>query len=453
LSDERAPRGTTAADEAVAPGATGASANAPSPAISDAYARYALVVLFLVAVFALIDRQIFGMLIVPIKVEFGVSDTWLGLASGPFFAFFYAAACIPIARLSDRGSRRTILAAGLFVWSLLTLLSGLATNFVQLLLARAAIGVGEAAGTPTAHALIADAFPPERRARALSVYTAGASIGVLLAYLLGGWIQERWGWQGVFFALGTPGVLLALLVRTTIREPRREHADGAPVAALSTRDALARLFAQPAYRFVLASFALHSLAYSAAVTWQPAYLARVHGMAPGRIGTFLGLGSASFMALGVLTGGIVTDRLARTDRRWLLRLPGFASLGYAPLALLFLFAPTPWLALVGLASSSFLTGISTPGMHTAIQELADASTRATAAATNLLLLTLIGSGLGPPLVGVANDLLASSLGNDAVRWSLALAALVNAGSGTQALLGARWLARPGLPAGRAVHYN
>lgn len=407
---------------------------------SPAYARYVLGVLFLVGVFALVDRQIFGMLIEPLKQEFDVSDTWLGLASGLSFALFYGAAGLPIARLADRGSRRGILAVGLGVWSALTLASGFATSFAQLVIARLAIGVGEAAGTPTAHALIADYFPPERRARALSVYSAGASAGVILAYLIGGFIQELWGWRGVFLALGAPGVALALLVRATVREPRRGRFESKPVTALSTREALRRLLTQPAYRFVVASFALHSLAHSAASMWNPAYLARVHGMAPREIGTLLALGSASFAALGVITGGIVTDRLAGADRRWLLRLPGFASLAYAPLSLLFLFAPSRELALVGLASSAFLSGIAIPGMHAATQELAEPASRATASALNLLILTLVGSGLGPTLVGIANDLFAGTFGDGAVRWSLALAAMVNAGSGTQALLGARQLA-------------
>lgn len=424
--------------------------SAPRPAsdepISPAYARYVLFVLFLVGVFALVDRQIFGMLIDPIKQEFAVSDTWLGLASGLSFAFFYAAAGIPIARLADRGSRRNILALGLGAWSALTLLSGLTVNFAQLVIARLAIGIGEAAGTPTAHALIADYFPPERRARALSIYTAGASAGVFFSYLIGGWIQELWGWRGVFLALGAPGVLLAVVVRATIREPRRGRFESRAAPPVSTADALGRLLEKPAYRLVLMSFALHSLAHSAASMWYPAYLGRVHGMAPREIGTLLALGSAAFMALGVITGGIVTDRLAASDRRWLLRLPGFASLAYAPLSILFLFSPSRELALLGLASSAFLLGIAIPGMHSTIQELADSTTRATAAAVNLVILTLVGSGLGPTVVGVLNDLLAARLGDGAVRWSLALAALVGGGSGVLALVGARRLVHTGHPA-------
>jgi MFS family permease len=407
--------------------------------ISPAYARYVLFVLFLVGVFALVDRQIFGMLIEPIKREFAISDTWMGLASGLSFALFFVAAGIPIARLADRGSRRTILAAGLGAWSLLTLLSGLTTSFAQLVLARLAIGVGEAAGTPTAQALISDYFPPERRAGALAVYSVGASVGVILSYLVGGFILELWGWRGVFLALGAPGVALAFVVRLTVREPRRGRFEATAVSPVTTREAFRQLLAEPAYRFVVTAFALHSLSHSAAAMWHPSYLARVHQMAPREAGTLLAFGSASFSALGVITGGIVTDRLAASDRRWLLRLPGVASIAYAPLSLLFLFAPSRELALVGLATSAFLSGLAVPGMHAAIQELARPATRATAAALNLMVLTLVGQGLGPTLVGFANDALSARLGTGAVRWSLALAALVCAVGGTQALLGARRL--------------
>lgn len=408
-------------------------------AISAAYGRYVLFLLFLVGVFALVDRQIFGMLIEPIKQEFEISDTWMGLASGLSFALFFAAAGIPIARLADRGSRRTILAVGLGAWSILTLVSGLTTTFAQLVIARLGIGVGEAAGTPTAQALIADYFPPERRARALAIYSVGASVGVVLSYLVGGYVLELWGWRGVFVALGAPGIALAVLVRLTLREPRRGRFDASPASPVSTREAIRQLLAEPAYRFVVTAFALHSLSHSAAAMWNPAYLARVHQMAPREAGTLLAFGSASFSALGVIVGGFVTDRLAASDRRWLLRLPGAASVAYAPLSLLFLFAPSRTLALVGLATSAFLSGIAIPGMHAAIQELARPSTRATAAALNLMVLTLVGQGLGPTLVGIANDVLAPRLGDGAVRWSLAFAALVCAGSGTQALLGARRL--------------
>jgi len=410
---------------------------APHFAVSAAYTRYVLGVLFLVAVFALVDRQVFGMLIEPIKREFGVSDTWLGLASGLAFALFYAIAGLPIARWADRGVRRSIIALGLFAWSALTLVSGLVASFGQLVAARLAIGVGEAAGTPPAHALLSDYFPPARRAGALSVYTAGASLGVFLAYLAGGFIQELWGWRGVFLCLGAPGMLLALVVRLSVREPPRGRFEATPARPVPTREALRELLGLASYRHLVAAFGLHSLAFTAAAMWNPAFLARIHGMQAGEIGTMLAFGSAACMGLGILAAGRAIDRLAAHDLRWTLWCPGIATLLTAPLTIAFLFAPTRSLALACLAPSALLMGFGTPGLHAAAQELARPSTRATAAALNLLVLTLVGAGLGPTLVGAANDAFAGIFGAEAIRWSLSLAAATAAWSGAHALLAAR----------------
>jgi hypothetical protein len=173
--------------------------------------------------------------------------------------------------------------------------------------------------------------------------------------------------------------------------------------------------------------------------WNPAFLARMHGMQPGEIGAMLAFGSAAFMGLGILAGGRATDRLAARDARWTLRSPGVATLATAPFTLAFLFAPTRELALACLAPSAFLTGFGTPGMHAATQGLARPATRATAAALNLLVLTLVGAGLGPSLVGVMNDALAGAFGAASIRWSLALVAATSLWSGAHALAGARTL--------------
>lgn len=411
---------------------------APRPfEASPAYARSVLALLFLVGVFALADRSIFGMLIEPIKREFAVSDTWLGLASGLSFALFFAAAGLPIARWADRGVRRSILALGLFAWSALTLASGLAATFAQLVLARLAIGVGEAAGTPTAHALISDYYPPQRRAGALAIYTAGASAGVFVAYLAGGWIQQLWGWRGVFLCLGAPGMLLALAVRLGVREPPRGRFDALPASPTPTRVALRELLGLPSYRHLLAAMSLHSLAFSGASTWNAPFLARVHGMQPGEIGTMLAFGSAAFMGLGILVAGFGTDRLAARDPRWTLWTPGLAAIATAPFTLAFLFAPGRALALACLAPAAFFTGFGTPGMHAATQALARPATRATAAAVNLIALTLVGSALGPALVGLLNDSLDGAFGSRAIRFSLALVAATAVWSGLHALLAAK----------------
>src|SRR5262245_4179183 len=377
------------------------------------------------------------MLIEPIKREFSVSDTWLGLASGLSFAIFLAAAGIPIARWADRGVRRSILALGLFAWSALTLASGLAASFAQLVLARLAVGVGEAAGTPTAHALISDYYPPARRAAALAIYTAGASAGVFVAYLAGGWVQELWGWRGVFLFLGAPGMLLALAVRLFVREPPRGRFDAAPARVTPTSVALRELLGLASYRNLLAAMSLHALAFTGASTWNAPFLARVHRMQPGEIGTLLAFGSAAFMGVGILVAGFATDRLAARDARWTLWTPGVAAIATAPFTLAFLFAPTRALAVACLAPAAFCTGFGTPGMHAATQALARPASRATAAALNLMALTLIGSGVGPTLVGFLNDRLAGAFGGEAIRFSLALVAATAVWSGIHSLRAAR----------------
>src|SRR5262249_41539789 len=213
------------------------------------------------AVSALAGGQSFGMLTQPIKSEFAVSATWLGLASGLSFALFFAAAGLPIARWADRGVRRSILALGLFAWSALTLASGLAASFAQLVVARLAIGVGQAAGPPPAPAPSSPYYPRERPAAALAICRAGASAGVFVAYLAGGWVQELWGWRGVFLFLGAPGMLLALAVRLLVREPPRGRFDSAPALATPTGVALRELLGLPSYRNLLAAMTLHALAF------------------------------------------------------------------------------------------------------------------------------------------------------------------------------------------------
>ena len=168
------------------------------------YARYVLGILFLVYVVNFIDRQILSILLDPIKEDLGASDTQMGFLTGFAFAIFYTGFGIPIARWADRGSRRSIIALGLTVWSLMTAACGLAQSFVQLAIARIGVGVGEAAGTPPAHSLISDYFPPERRATAFSIYNFGIPIGIMLGYLGGGWIAEFFDWQIAFFAACVP---------------------------------------------------------------------------------------------------------------------------------------------------------------------------------------------------------------------------------------------------------
>ena len=193
---------------------------------SLAYRRYVLGMLALVYVFNFTDRQILAILMQPIKEDLLLSDTQLGLLSGIAFALFYVTMGIPIARLADRYSRVNIISVSIFLWSLMTALSGLAGNFTQLLLARIGVGIGEAGCTPPAHSLLADYFARENRASALSIYSLGLPLGSVLGLMAGGWVAQIYGWRMAFFLVGLPGLVLALMVKFTIREPRRGLADG-----------------------------------------------------------------------------------------------------------------------------------------------------------------------------------------------------------------------------------
>ena len=182
---------------------------------TDNYRKYVLGILLVVYVFNFIDRQILAILLQPIKVDLGLSDTQLGLLSGVAFAVFYATFGIPIARLADRSSRVNIISASLAVWSLMTAVCGLAQNFWQLLAARIGVGIGEAGCSPPSHSLISDYFAPETRATAMSIYSLGIPIGIMIGFLAGGWIVEFFDWRTAFIAVGLPGVLLAVVVRMT----------------------------------------------------------------------------------------------------------------------------------------------------------------------------------------------------------------------------------------------
>ncbi|MEM7543125.1 MAG: MFS transporter, partial [Pseudomonadota bacterium] len=194
---------------------------------SGTFAKWYIVgVLTLVYVFNFVDRQILSVLQEPMRAELGMSDTQLGLLQGLTFAIFYITLGIPLARWADVGVRRDIVALAVGTWSVMTALCGVAQNYTHLLLARIGVGIGEAGGSPPSHSIISDLFPPGKRALPLAIYSSGITWGVFLAYVFGAWVSDTYGWRTVFIALGIPGVILALLVKTTVREPMRGRFDG-----------------------------------------------------------------------------------------------------------------------------------------------------------------------------------------------------------------------------------
>jgi len=465
-----------------------------TPPFARSTARYALALLTAVYVVNFIDRQILAILIEPIKAELGVSDTAMGFLSGSAFALFYAFAGIPIARWADRGVRRDVIALGLALWSGMTALSGIARSFAQLALARTGVGVGEAACSPAAHSLIADYFPREKRATAMAIYSTGIHAGILLGFVLGGWIREAFGWRAAFLCVGTPGLVLAVIVRWTLREPPRGWRDAAtsaasddawsaqsgdvgvtnagarsmstgtratsssvqPVSAsvpsTSARStianpkaasirlqrtsssaspagasdrssasfvaALSTLARMRTFRQMCIGGGLATLVGWAFLAWNASYLARVHGMSPGSIGTALGLVVGIGGAIGTLLGGTLADRGARHEVRWQLWVPAIGCMLALPSLALFTRASTPAAALVWLAPAQICLVFWFGPLFGLTQTLVAPPMRALASSTFLFAINLIGLMLGPLIVGALNDAFEPRYGKAAIRMSL-----------------------------------
>jgi predicted MFS family arabinose efflux permease len=411
----------------------------PEPAAdSKLYANYVLGVLLVAYVFNFVDRNLLAALLEPIKRDLGSTDTQMGLLIGTTFALFYTVLGIPIARWADLGNRRSILALGLALWSGATALSGLARSYLQLMLARVGVGIGEAAGSPPSHSLISDYFPPERRARALSVYATGNYLGLLVAHVAGTWLAQRHGWRIAFVAAGLPGLALALLVRLSVREPPRGRSESRPSGphTATLREALRFLWRQRSYNYINAAGAFSALLGYGFGHWSNAFLMRVHGMTLAEAGSWIGPIAASCGVSGALVGGAIVDRLARRDARWYLWLPGLSGLVTFPFSAAFALADRS-VVLIAFGAHAFLHALYVGPMFTAMQALAQLRMRALAVAIHMFVVNLIGLGLGPLLVGVLNDSLRAALGDGGIRYSLLAVSCTGPIAGLLFLAGAR----------------
>ncbi len=386
------------------------------PGRGPRYPYYVLGVFFLVSVFNFVDRQLVSVLLQPIKEEFQVSDATMGLLTGLAFMVVHSVLGIPIARWADRGSRRTILAIGVAVWSALTAASGLARHFAVLLVCRMGVGIGEATSSPTSHSMISDYFPENRRATALAVYAMGVYVGIMFGYMAAGWVGEHFGWRTTFLIVGTPGLLLALLVWRTVDEPARSTTvDEHPLG-----DVIRTLFASRAYVYLLGAASFHALAAYCMAHWAPTFLLRVHGMTLSEVGFWLGLITGSAGAVGALVGGMLSDRLGRSDRRWYPWVNAIAAIAALPFAIGFVLSDGIVMALGAFVPLIFLTGVYTGPLYAMNQGLARPRMRGMAVAVHLFVVSILGGGIGPWVVGMLNDSFRSSYGEMGIRYSLVI---------------------------------
>ena len=287
------------------------------------YKKYILFTLLVVYMFNFVDRQIVALLMEPIKQDLGLSDTQLGFMSGIAFAIFYTTLGIPIARLADRSHRVNIISVAIAVWSGMTVLSGMAANFWQLVIARVGVGIGEAGCTPPAHSLISDYFPKEERSRAISIYMMGVPLGILVGFLVGGWINQLYGWRMAFIALGVPGLIMAVIVKLTVREPIRGQHDSASIdhqQQVSLMQTVAYLWRKASFRYLVTAMALTAFVGSGVGQWQAVFFIRNHGMNTGELGTWLSLTSGFCGAVGIYLGGYLCQRFGADNESLQVRL-------------------------------------------------------------------------------------------------------------------------------------
>lgn len=387
--------------------------------------RVTLWILLVVYIFNFIDRQIVNILAEPIRLELGLSDTQIGLMTGLAFALFYTVLGLPIARFSDRAStnRAWLIGSALAVWSAMTALCGMAQNFIQLLLARIGVGVGEAGCTPPAHSLIADMVEPAKRASALAFYALGIPIGTLLGMLIGGLLADTVGWRNAFLIVGLPGLLLAVIVFALLKDPRRTGMVQAATASqpdgqMPMGAALKAMFASRAFvLLVTAGSAAAFLAYGK-VTWITIFFQRTHGLTPGEVGFWFGLVNGAAGIAGTFLGGYLADRFGSTNRRHVLTAPAVGMVVTIPFAL-FAFMSDDWFtALLLLIVPTLCNSLYYGPTYSSVQGLVPLRARAIAAAVLLFFQNLIGLGLGPLFFGMLSDLLQPSYGEESVRYVL-----------------------------------
>ena len=398
------------------------------------YKWYAVGVLTAVYASSQVDRQIMAILLEPIKTELGASDTQMGFLVGLTFAIFYATLGMPIAMLADRTNRRNIVTAAISIWSAMTVLCGYAANFLQLTVARIGVGIGEAGSTPPSHSIIADLFPHETRGTAMGIFALGANIGLLIAYLGGGWLSDNVGWRMTFVVVGLPGLTIAALLYFTVTESRRGSAEmmRTPSGTQPTGDSapgfmtvVRSMWLVRSTRHICTGAALAGFIGYGFALWLPAFFIRSHGLAATEVGFILALMSGVIGALGTFTAGKLSDVLSARDIRWRTWLVAYGNVGYLPFLVVALWVDDLTTALILYAVPSFCAGFYLAPTFSLIQGLVSLRMRALASSVTLFVLNIIGMGLGPQLVGVMSDHLAPEYGQDSLRMSLIVLSFIS----------------------------
>ena len=420
---------------------------AEDPFGSAGYRRSVVWLLMLVYTLNFMDRQVMSVLLPAVQAEFHVSDSLAGLLHGAAFAIFYVTLALPIARWADVGPRVRIIAFAMVLWSVATTLCGFARSFSQLFLARIGVGVGEAGCSPAAYSLLAGYYGPAERSGALAIYAAGIPLGSALGFIGGGLIAQAYGWREAFWVFGVPGVLLALVVASYVREPPRGPAVRLQPAISVV---LTELRVRPSFWHATLGTSLLAAAGFAAATWLPSFLVRSHGMSVGAVGAALAALTLTAVPASIIAGR-VADRWVKRDRRFHVWLPALALLVAAPFSVAGLLLPAGQVSALGLAVPNVVlimllfvaptaaSAIYAGPVLAAVQTMTPESLRATTTAIFLFVTNLIGLGLGPVFVGMLSDTFKASAGVNSLRWALLVTVSLNVWAAAHYWRAARYL--------------
>jgi MFS family permease len=413
---------------------------------SRSYANYVLLMLTLCYVVNVVDRsQVLAASVQAIKAEFGASDFQMGLLSGLPFALFYSLMGIPIAAWADRSSRRNVLVLAVATWSGMTALFGTAVNFTMLFLTRIGTAIGEAGGSPPSHSLISDYFPKARRGTAFAIYALAVPVGTSIGAAIGGWGNQNLGWRNTFIAIGLPGIVLALIVFLTVKEPARGMSDGAAAKGAGEKapgmlEVLRFLWLRPSFRHLSLACALHSVVWYASGAFNNAFLQRSHGMNVAEAGYWISI-LAAIAGVGTFLGGYLSDRLSSrlNDRRWYMWVPGVATLICVPFQFLAYLSPSLAVVLPSFVGLMLMAAVFFGPSFAMTQALATLRMRSVATSVLLFIQTLIGNGLGPSVTGLISDWLVPSFETDSLRYALVIIGIVNFWAALHYMVGARSL--------------
>jgi MFS family permease len=381
------------------------------------YQSYLLCVLLAIMAFNLVDRQALGIVLLDLKRDLHLSDTQLGLLSGISFAAFYSVMGIPIARWADRGNRILIISLTCALWSVAVVLCATAGTFIQLLLIRIGAAVGEAGCVPPAHSLIADEFAREERPRAFARYMLGGPLSVVIGNSLAGWLDEHYGWRITFVVLGLPGVFLAILAASSLKEPRLKKARVLQ-AEPKLAEVAATLWRNKTFLHLLFAFAIMFFFSYGVWQWVPAFFMRSHGLRAGEIGLWFAIAWGGGGLTGTYLGGEIAARYAKGMERRQLRAIAVlvTSVGLLITGIFIVKSPYAAFGLMAVAATGWSATYGP--LFACIQAVVPAGMRAVAIALLFLFANLVGMGLGPLAAGIISDALASWAGADSLRYAL-----------------------------------